>query len=290
MKTNDLDLESLVPDERFEGERSEELLALLVERTARYTMGDSTSVRVETAARLLEGILYCLNLSKRSAGAQDPNATVKDRFFAGVREAERLKRRAALLYAQAKRFEPPVVNLGYTETCLALSGFFRQYDPAFFAQEIPCAIDYPLCQPVSERLKGVEYLLDYLKRWLVESSFLRMMDADSLRRLYAGYYADDPDLLVNLYLPAAEAASLCALAGRPVRQLTLRPADRERIVRLIDAEDASSAKTAMCEAAEHAGKELNQTGEFSLDYLKRTALDLLTRLRVNRSGKVDKAI
>lgn len=278
----DLDLAPSGPDERFEGERGEELLAFLAERTARYTMGDSTSVRVKTAARLLEGILYCVYLSRQPTDAQAPDTTVRGRFIAGVHEAERLKRRAALRYAQAKRWEPPVVNLAYSETLAGISGFFRLYDPNFFAQDIPCAIDYPLCQPVSERLKGVEYLLDYLERWLVESSFLRTLDANLLRRLYTGYYGDYPDLLVNLYLPAAEAASLCALAGKPARQLILSSTDRERIAKIIYVDDKLAAETVMCEAAERAGKELGQNGKFALDYLKRTALDLLTRLRANR--------
>lgn len=282
MEKADLTVVSPIPSGRLGEEHEEELLALLAERTGRYTMGDSTSVRAETAVRLLNGILFCLELEKRPADASTRGAPTRERFFAGVREAQRLQRRAALLYAQAKRWEPSVVNLAYSETLDALAEFFRRYDPDFFAQDIPCAIDYPLCQPVSERLAGVEYMLDYLRRWLTESAFLRALDAGLLRALYEGYYGDYNDLLVNLYLPAAEAATLCALADQPVRKLLLSTVERENAARLIWSEDGIAAQSAVLTAARRVCEELGQGGGFARTYAEQTALDLFVRLRARR--------
>ena len=148
------------------------ILTLLRERTARYTMGDSTSVPVDTARRLLEGILYCLALAERGSGPDtDSPLPTEQRRLAGAEQAKKLARRAKFLHKEATRMQPPVVNRAFRDTLSALPAFFRAYNPDFFAQEIPCSFDYPLCQPVPDSLAGVEYILDYLRRWIIESSF-----------------------------------------------------------------------------------------------------------------------
>lgn len=271
---------SLAPSEpAARAESPEALYALLAERISRYTMGDSTSVPLETAQRLLEGIAYCAALHRKSGSSGVPkDAPLSERYRAGVAEAKRLARRAKLLLGQARRWQPPVVNIGFRETLAALPGFFRQYDAEFFAQEIPCSIDYPLCHPVSDSLLGVEYLLDYLKRWLAESAFLRAFSSETLTALYERYYGDYNDLLVNLYLPAAEMAVLCALAEQPVRELALSRAELDAVQRRLQNEE-ETARIETLAAADRALAEINVAGAFEREYLRDTALDFLIRIR-----------
>ncbi|MCE5189980.1 MAG: DUF6179 domain-containing protein [Eubacteriales bacterium] len=254
--------------------------ALLAERIARYTMGDSTSVPLDTAKRLLGGMAFCVQLHLNGAASAVPkDAPLKERFFAGVAEARRLTRRAKLMLNEAQRWQPPVVNTGFLDTLAALPSFFKWYNAEFFAQEIPCSIDYPLCQPVSDSFSGVEYMLDYLKRWLTESAFLRAFPRESLVELYEQYYGDYEDLLVNLYLPAAEAAILCALSNAPVRALRPGEGQHAESIRLICAPDEADARNAVFMAAKRACEELCSGSAFARDYLEQTALDLMVRLR-----------
>lgn len=271
---------SLAPSEpAVRAESPEALYALLAERISRYTMGDSTSVPLETAQRLLEGIVYCAALHRKSGFSGVPkDAPLSERYRAGIAEAKRLARRAKLLLGQARRWQPPVVNIGFRETLAALPGFFRQYDAEFFAQEIPCSIDYPLCHPVSDSLPGVEYLLDYLKRWLAESTFLRAFSSETLTALYERYYGDYNDLLVNLYLPAAEMAVLCALAEQPVRELALSHTELDAVQRRLQNEE-ETARIETLAAADRALAEINVEGAFEREYLRDTALDFLIRIR-----------
>ena len=68
-------------------------------------------VPVETARRLLESILYCLDLERTSpAGKRELPATLKARWQAGVTIAKRTAKRAKLLLLQAQRTPPPLVN------------------------------------------------------------------------------------------------------------------------------------------------------------------------------------
>ena len=281
MTTND-ELSLILPETTSGTFSIEELYALLQERIARYTMGDHTSVPVDTARRLLEGILYCVDLSRRFQARNLPaSASLQERMQAGSATARKIARRAKLLLYEAQRKQPPVTNRSFQETLLALPSFFRAYDADFFAQEIPCSFDYPLCQPVSDALLGAEYMLDYLRRWVAESVFLRAFPAEALRALYQRYYIDYEELLVNLYLPVAEMATLCALVQSPVRGLSLSAKDYAAANKLLLDPDEPAAYLRIRQAAEDMLKQLGFQNVLLTDVTRQTAEDLLTRLRAS---------
>ncbi len=258
----------------------ESVLALLAERAGRYTMGDSGSVRVETAKRLLNGILYCVDLHLRAHSDADASASSVRRLYeAGVRDVERLVRRGRLLLKQAETARPPVENIAFRDTLAALPAFFCRYDAAFFAHEIPCDIDYPLCRPAAETLRGVEYVNDYLRRLLTESAFLRRFDGDMLRLLYERYYGDFDGLPVNLYTPAADAAVGRALADRSVQRLFLDAADAAAVRRRFAGRTDEDGRRMLADAAAAVCRELSIESASARAYLSGTALDLLPRIR-----------
>ena len=268
------------PEVGLQTESPDELFVLLRERIARYTMGDSSSVPVETARRLLEGMFYCADLCRRRPPDDlASGAPLSERVAAGAAIAKRLAKRAKLLLYEARRKQPPVTNRTFRETLSALPSFFRGYDADFFSQEIPCSIDYPLCHPVPETLLGVEYMLTYLRRWLMESAFLRVFPADALRSLYTRYYVDYEDLLVSLFLPVAEMATLCALAKAPVQSLTLSPQEYEAASQLIFQQDASAAEKSILAAAKAALSQLGLNSAHLREEMFLTARDLMIRLR-----------
>lgn len=279
MTTNDTLLPTLQKEPGVQ-ETPEELLAFLAERIARYTMGDSASVPVDTARRLLESIVYCLELCHRFPSQETPSdAPLKTRWEAGVRRAKRIASRAQLLLHQAQRMEPPIVNTGYCDTLASLPGFFRAYDADFFAHEIPCSFDYPLCRPVPETLLGAEYIQEYLRRLLAENTFLRAFSAEALRALYERYYIDYADLLVNLCLPAIEMATLCTLAEQPVIGLAISSEQFSGIGSKLSAAGEEGAHAMLLEAALQTLKVLNLRGEDIGNLVTAVADDLYVRLR-----------
>lgn len=255
-----------------------ELLALLAERTSRYTMGDSTSIRLETAERLAGGVLYCVELAQKAHPGL-AERTLKAQCEAGILEAERQKRHGRMLLKQAESIRPPVENIGFRDTLLALPAFFRAYDTAFFAQEIPCDIDYPLCHPVSESLQGAAYVCEYLRRLNVETAFLRRFPAPMLSLVYERIYLNDGGLLVNLYAPVAEAALGRVLAEKAAFNLLTDASDRARIWKKMNGMPESEAMDALPQAAKRVCRELNIHGALERDYLLQTSLALLPRLR-----------
>jgi hypothetical protein len=281
--TNDT-LALLLPDEPRAPESAEEVYAVLAERIARYTMGDSTSVPIETAQRLLESLLYCVDLQRRVLATDSTeHMSLAQRRETGVLEAKRIAKRAKLLLRQLQHTPPPLTNTAYCDTLEALPAFFAGYDADFFAREIPCSFDYPLCQPVSETLYGAEYMADYLRRLLTETAFLRAFSAEALRSLYLRYYIDYADLLVNLYLPAAEMATLCVLAEQPVHALWVPPAKLAQIERSLALASEQEALQRVKRATEQAIRALSVRGDYLLHYTEKTALDLLVRIRAQKS-------
>ncbi len=276
---------TLAPEASVSPADAEALYLLLDERIRRYTMGDSTSVPVDTARRLLESIVYCLDLNRRFPVPEVAgHSPIKERWQAGVGQAKRIAARAKLLLKQAQRTPPPLVNTAYCDTLEALPAFFAGYDADFFAQEIPCSFDYPLCQPVSESLLGAEYILEYLRKLLAENTLLRAFSQDALRALYVRYYVDYADLLVNLCLPAAEMATLCAFAHRPVRELSLSGAEMAGISVALTRAGEEDARASFRSAADLALWELNLRGDYSLALIRQTADDLWVRLRAAANG------
>lgn len=274
---------ALAPDAPNYSENPEILYLLLEERIRRYTMGDSSSVPVDTARRLLESILYCLDVQKRAGKDALPDtAPMKTRWQSGVDASKRIAKRARLLQLQVQRTPPPLTNTGYCDTLSALPAFFSNYDPEFFAQEITCSFDYPLCQPVSDALLGAEYIQDYLRRLLAENALLLAFSQEALLSLYETYYIDYADLLVNLYLPAAEMAVLCAFAGAPVRGLILTSEQLARLNGRLLTADEAEARCMIDEAVDSALLELGLSGAFLRAYTAQTAQDLLVRLRAAR--------
>ena len=255
-----------------------EFLTLLAERTSRYTMGDSTSVRLETAERLAGGILYCVELAQKAHPGL-AERTLKAQYEAGILEAERQKRHGRMLLKQAESIRPPVENIGFRDTLLALPVFFRAYDTAFFAQEIPCDIDYPLCHPVSESLQGAAYVCEYLRRLNVETAFLRRFPAPMLSLVYERIYLNDGGLLVNLYAPVAEAALGRVLAEKAAFNLLTDASDRTRIWVRMKNTPEETALFALEQAAKRVCRELNITGVLEKEYLRQTARALFPRLR-----------
>jgi len=258
----------------------EELTALLAERTQRFTMRDSSSVRVETAESLVRGILYCVDLHLRtSADGTEGDAPLKTLYEAGVSDAERLARRGKLLLRQAEASRPPVVNIALNDTLSALPVFFRRYDADFFAHEIPCDIDYPLCIPVSEGLLGAEYVNEYLRRLIVENAFLRRFPPALLERVYTLQYGDYHGLLVNLYAAVAESSVGRALAGKRPDNLLTDSADRKLIAHQFSGMSAAQADEALRDAAASVCDGLGVSGGREREYLKITALALAPRIR-----------
>ncbi len=165
------------------------LLRLLAMRTERYTMGESSSVTVETAQALLESIRYTLALGCEAQGstlaALPSDAPLPELLAVGLAEAERRVKKGQGLLTRAKGLLSTIDDAALQETLAEIGQFFRRYDLWFFAHDIPCAIDYILDTPISEHLQGIDYVNAYLQALITEGRAVPLRRKEEEARLNA---------------------------------------------------------------------------------------------------------
>lgn len=213
------------------------LWRLLAWQTERYTMGESTSVRKETAQALLASVRLSLELHFREQGLP-PRALLEEDPTELLRAAEGTVRRQVgrtrLLYQRACRCALREESRSLDETLQSIGDFFRVYDPRFFAAEVPCDIDYQLCRPAEEKLGGVLYVRAYLEQLAAEDAFLRRFDPAAVRRVLMSVCpAGHRELLVNLYEPVAAAALGLTLTEGDISSLGQTASGWEQLTELL---------------------------------------------------------
>lgn len=196
----------------------ERLAPLLARRIALYTAHESSSVPVETARALLDGILLHLGLAGTSADPAARASTVlggdaSDLLARGERETRRAALHAYARWQQLVRALPPLESCTLRETLASIGRGFRHYDARFFPQEFPCEIDYPLERPVSEDLQGVHYVNQYLAQLAAELTLLRALSVGEVRGVLDRGGADWRGLPIGLFAPVAANALARSLLG-----------------------------------------------------------------------------
>lgn len=262
------------------------LWRLLAERTARYTMNESSSVRAETAGELLTSICFLIGLSLRKSGLAKlpPDADFGYLFAQGIQAAEEEIERGKRLWEAACLGAPAVQNIAYRDTLKSIGGFWKRYDHRFFAHRIPCDIDYPLCRAVPETLFGVAYINEYLRRVIQENAFLRCFAPELAERLLERDCPGYRGLLVNLCEPVLTNAVGLALLGGDVPALDIADDDRACLAALFRALPEEQARAALREAAAGLCRAPALRDEGAQAYLAQTAEDLYPRLMVALPG------
>lgn len=257
------------------------LWALLAEQTARYTMGDSASVPVETAQELLTSLRFTLDLYLKKTGGS-PRLLLTEGLGGLLKQGQQLLQaeteEGRRLWRDVCLTAPRVGHIAYRDTLREIGISFQRYDIYFFAHRIPCSIDYQLCHPVPEELLGICYLNDYLRRLRLENEFLRRFDTRLVIRLLESALPDYRVLLINLCEPVIANAVGRILAGKQSSILEITEEDRAAIAALLGPLPESAARTRLREAGHRLCRALRMEGEDARDYLTRAAEDMYPRI------------
>lgn len=245
---------------------------LLVRRSRLYTMAESTSLREETMRELFAALCFLLSHYRTQTG-QALSALTQKTADAAVDEAIGLLRRKAAetqrLYETVCLHLPPVENVLLTDTLKSIGGGFHRYDVHYFAHIFPCSIDYFLCLSVSEEVRGVCFVEEYLRRMLVEELFLRCFgprETDRLLTLASGEYRYVP---LNLCAPVLTNAMGLSLLGEDPRTLRFTPDLRERLRSRLGGLSAAETAQALTGAVGDLTERLGLTQPQAADYLAR---------------------
>ena len=212
------------------GEITEALYSLLSAQCKSFTGGQSSSLSVETVEALLSSICFSLSCFANKYGQ---NALVEiplEKALEGARDI--LKKRIQLcktLYLTLLRLPFQPDNVSYRDTVNGMENFFKKYDYYFFADQIPCDIDYQLCLPVSENLWGVEFLTEYIKRLICEGRFCGAFQRYEITALLANFGSRNDELLINVFTPVLSNALGRVLLGHDISTLEVTPDGIEKL-------------------------------------------------------------
>ncbi len=257
------------------------LYKLLTSRTARFTMGDSSSVPVETAENLFRSVCFSIGLYLQNTGniaalrTDDYDALLKRAWETLESEIARGK----LLLRQALITAPDVKSRAYGDTLRSIGGFFKRYDYRFLAHEIPASIDYPLCHAVSEEALGISYINAYLERLNIENDFCGHFSASLMHRLLTSVSPDYGELLINLYEPVAVNAVARALLGLDVLPLDVTEDNRAQLAALLSEAPVDTINMLLTKATENICQQLAIASKTHRQYLLQTALNLTPRIQ-----------
>lgn len=180
---------------------------------------------------------------------------------------------------------PLLESIALKDTLESLKDFPAQYDYRYFAHEIPSDIDYPLAHPVSESLQGVQYVTEYLKRLLIENTFMEKFELDLCAQVLRKVDVEYRELLLNLYEPIAINAIGLALADRNIFSLNVKAHIRQMLLGKLEGSSKQQLDTMLKQAASEIGATTRIDDERTALYLTKTALDLCPRIMAGLKRK-----
>jgi hypothetical protein len=260
----------------------ERFARLLERRTAIYTQGDSSSVPKHVAVDLFRSVCFVLGIDPERPEVPERllSVDIEDEFRRRLADIERKVELAAELWREVVATMPAIPSVSLQDTVAEIGNFPRSYDFRSMAHEIPCSFDYPLCQPVPESLAGVDYIVEYLRRLLIEADFLGRFEPAECMRVLTRIQPDYSELLINLYEPVATNAIGRALLGQDPRPLRIAEEGREEIARRLGPASAAGRGKALRAAATRACDALGVEDAAARAYLCGLASGLLPRVDV----------
>lgn len=222
----------------------EQVICIMRDLIMRYTKGDSTSVKVETAEGILSSIYYCIDAYIRNLNSPEEglealkSGSLAEMHRKGMELVAECAGEARKLYGHIVRTRLDVPLIAYNATIdEALPEFFEKYGVVFEAHEIMGSIDYPLAMD-DMKLRGVYYIKNYLETLDIETRFCRLFPVKAVENALKGYgrlcHVDYREPLVNIFELIINYSIFSVLAGNNAGLLSISESQYELLNRRIN--------------------------------------------------------
>lgn len=220
-----------------------QLMELLAAAVLRYTRGESSSVKNETAQGIMLSLFYSLDNCLMAMGHPDlalealQTQVLANLYRQGLSSLEACLEDTAHIFADLKARQLPIANMAYQATLDdALPGFFNNYDPRFAAQDTIADIDYPLLKD-DMKMCGLFYIRRYVLTLSAENHFCEQYESREIKKLlaaYAGTYrVNTNEALINIFEITATNAIFSRLVGNRAERLSISPTQLKTLERLL---------------------------------------------------------
>lgn len=276
----------IVPEMSFSEEDfqilTKRLLGLLAKQTEKYTMGESSSITVDTAQELMASLWYTLTLATEEAHTTY-NSLLTEDLSEVLKQGQRVLQGKLMqtkhLWEVVCHTAPEVQNAYYLDTLRGIGDYLKHYDFVFFAHQRPPCIDYPLMMPVSESLQGITYTKQYLKHLLTENLIFRAFDQKAVLAILQMVAPDYQEHYLNLCEQPLTNAIGLSLLGKDGRALQVGHDEQLQLEAKLQYVKNKRLQNLLDEAVLVFCKALNVRDAWTKDYLCFCADTLRPRLK-----------
>lgn len=249
-------------------------LELLKHRIEKLNQGESSSVRVEIAEKIMISNLYTVGIwLKTMDDADEAIKEIKKTHISLIYEKGR--KRIDTKLNSARHIHMMVLknflktdNYTYNATLKdGINGFFKIYNPDYEAHEIRITADYPLSIPVNN-LAGIEFVLKYLENIYYENMFCAYFSAEDIENMMFGYSEDYKLLVINIYEVVLIVAIGCKIAGKKAFDLNIIPVHRKIVADKLFLKSEEEIERVVIRASEELEEELNINNIYMKLYIK----------------------
>jgi hypothetical protein len=265
-----------------------EIAAILKSLIMRYTKGESSSVRIETAEMLMNSIYYAIdaytssfNDPEKAIACLKTESIVKI-YEKGLRLVIFCVTDTKMLYREIKQKKLDVpLEVYNTSIDKALPGFFTDYSAVFNAQDTTCSLDYPLMFDDMNR-QGVYYMRNYLENLAIETAFCRLFEKEDIIKVLANYgriyrinYQKAP---INIFEILINNAFFAVLSGNHGSRMDISLSQADVVRSRFSNRELSEIELLADEAFEKVIDDLRISQPKMLNYLRRYKLLFYPRL------------
>lgn len=263
------------------------LMELLARQTQRYTMGESTSVTVETAQELLNSLWYTLTVAADEMHTSYKQLLTDDLQPLAAQGQKILRDRleqTKRLWTAVCKSAPPVENAYYSDTLRGIGNYIKRYDLYYFAHQKPPCIDYPLLIPADEALQGLDFTDRYLKNMLTENLILHRFNKDASISVLGAAAPDYQEHYLNLCEQPLTNALGLALIGKDGRKPYIGREEQQLIAETMRGRDSEKRRRLLRASANTLCDTMQIANAYLRDYIAAFAESLLPRIEAAMTG------
>lgn len=267
-------------------------LELLKIQLKYYTKDESSSVMVELAEKILQGIDYAIGVYLKSLNnmnlmIEEVKKYCLDEMLKKGHEIikERVINNKHLLN-DINKSKLNTSNYSYTDTIdCGIPLFFNEYDEFFTPHESPGSIDYQLCID-NMNLMGIEYIEKYLSTLNLENEFCCKFNSNEIKELLNGYDLNCDLLLINIFEIVLINAVGLIICDKTLSSLNINNIDRDYIKNKLCFLTLEDLKNELQEYAYKLVKILDITNRNLISYINKAILKLTPAIK--NSVELDK--
>lgn len=284
---------NLLNKEQFENIQIQ-IIGILKELVGYYTMGESTSVRVEVAESLLLSIYYTISLFlKNNFKAIESidlikKNNIKEIFNKGQKLLKVKLNECTTLLEYITKTKILIKNYAYIDTMeYGIPLFFKEYNFRYESHEVPGSIDYPLAN-YEINLAGVEYIERYLKNLYLENLFCSNFNFKDIDELLNGYDKKSYHLLINVFKIVLTNSIGSILLNRSAKNLLITSSDKIYIEYKLKDLSEAQLKDNILMAIEKICSEFSIDNQELINYLNNISVEISHEININKIDKIDK--